>query len=82
LKSKHRILNPKVTGSSPPRRITQTSENKRVTNPKADSINRQSENLVSGLFSDSEIDADLKLIIERWPEISVDLQQAIVRMVE
>jgi hypothetical protein len=33
------------------------------------------------LFSQSEIDADLKLIIERWPGLSVELRQAIVRMI-
>ena len=40
-----------------------------------------SENLVSGLFFDSEIDPDLKVIIERWPELSVELRQAIIKMI-
>jgi len=34
------------------------------------------------LFFDSEIDADLKTVIERWPKLSVELRKAIVRMVE
>ena len=37
--------------------------------------------LVSGLFSDSEIDPDLKFIIEHWPRLSVELRQAVVKMV-
>lgn len=56
----------------------QPSENKRVTNPKADNKKLQSENLVSGLFSETDFDQDLRLIIERWPKLSVELRQAIV----
>jgi hypothetical protein len=37
--------------------------------------------LVSGLFFDSEIDADLKLITERWQQLSVELRRAITKMV-
>ena len=34
------------------------------------------------LFLKSELDEDLKLLIERWPNLSVELKQAIVRMME
>jgi len=37
--------------------------------------------LVSGLFFGSEIDADLKTIIDRWPDITAELRAAIVRIV-
>jgi hypothetical protein len=37
--------------------------------------------LVSGLFSAEEIDADLRAIIDRWPEISPELRAAIAKMV-
>ncbi len=40
-----------------------------------------SKNLASGLFLDSEIDPDLKLIIEHWPRLSAELRQAIVKMI-
>jgi len=33
------------------------------------------------LFLESENDADLRLFVERWPNLSVELGQAIVRMV-
>ena len=41
----------------------------------------ESQNLVSGLFSESDIDADLRTVIERWDGLSVELRRAIVRMV-
>jgi len=37
--------------------------------------------LVSGLFSKSEIDPDLRAVIERWDGLSVELRRAIVKMV-
>ena len=39
-----------LTDSNPVECITETIENKRVTNSKAGTSNQQSENLVSGLF--------------------------------
>jgi hypothetical protein len=38
--------------------------------------------LSKSCFSEQEIDADLKLIIERWPKLSVELRKAIVKMVQ
>jgi len=40
----------------------------------------ENQNLVTGLFFESEIDADLKLIIEVWLRLSVELWQAVVKM--
>ncbi len=39
-------------------------------------------NLALSLFLDSEIDPNLRLIVERWPELSVEFRQAIVKMVQ
>ena len=69
-----------VAGSSPVAPITQAIENKKLTKSKPTEKLHKKENLASGLFLDSEIDEDLKLIIERWPEISVELRKAIVRI--
>jgi hypothetical protein len=40
------------------------------------------ENLVRSLSSGGEIDLDLRVIIERWNDLPVDLRQAIVRLVQ
>jgi len=37
--------------------------------------------LVSGLFSALENGADLRAIIAHWPQLSLELRQAIVKMV-
>jgi hypothetical protein len=34
--------------------------------------------LVSGLFFESEVDADLRTVIKRWDSLSVDVRLAIV----
>jgi len=34
------------------------------------------------LFSKVENDPELKIIIEHWPELSVELRRAIVRMIK
>jgi len=52
---------------------TQTAENKAVTETDKPNTESQKQNLVSGLF----FDADLKLIIGRWPDLSVELRSAI-----
>jgi len=39
-------------------------------------------NLAEILFSKSEIDPGLRTVIERWDELSVELRQAIVRMIQ
>ena len=70
-----------VAGSSPVAPIRQPPENKEVTIPKADTDNRHSENLVSGLFLESENAPDLKLVMQSWPRLSIELAQAIVKMV-
>ena len=75
-------LNQPVTGSSPVSPSIQTPENKELAESKTDTANRQSQNLAPSLFLDSELDADLRVIVERWPELSVELRQAIVKMVE
>jgi hypothetical protein len=63
-------------------RISQATEGKAVTARGETSSRSENGQLVSGLFSEAEIDADLKLIIEQWPRCSVELRKAIVRMVK
>ncbi len=41
----------------------------------------QEQNLVSGLFSALENGLDLRVVVERWPELSLEVKQAIVKMV-
>ena len=60
---------------------TQITENKAVTNTDKPNTKSQKQNLVSGLFLESENDQDLKLIIEHWQTLSVELRSAIVKMV-
>jgi hypothetical protein len=42
----------------------------------------ESPNLVSGLFFESEIDPDLRTVVEQWDGLSVELRRAIVKMVQ
>lgn len=75
------IYNPLVEGLSSVTPSTQATENKAVTETNTPVTNSENKKLAPSLFSDSEIDADLKSIIERWPTLSVELRQAIVKMV-
>ncbi len=46
-------------------------------------ISPKAENILSkSCFSEQEIDADLKLIIERWPGLSLDIKRMITKIVE
>ena len=60
---------------------SQPTENEALTPTGKSGDKSENPNLVSGLFSKSEIDADLRTVIERWDGLSVDLRQAIVKMV-
>ena len=60
----------------------QMIENTALTATRGSGDKSQNPNLVSGLFFESEIDADLRAVIERWDGLSVDLRQAIVKMVQ
>ena len=73
--------NPLVEGSNPSGPNSQPTENKAVAKTDKPNTKSQKQNLVPSLFSDSEIDTDLKLIIEHWPTLSVELRSAIVKMV-
>jgi hypothetical protein len=61
---------------------SQSTEDKALTPTGKSGDKSENPNLVSGLFFDSHFDADLKLIIERWAKLSVELRQAIVKMVK
>jgi hypothetical protein len=69
-------------GRSPVSPITQVVENKPLATTDKPDSNTEKQNLVSGLFSALENDPDLRLIAGRWPKLSVELRQAIVRMVQ
>ena len=58
------------------------NEDKAVTAVDEASYKTKDHNLVSGLFFESNFDADLKLIIEAWQQLSTELKQAIVKMVQ
>ena len=73
---------PKVRGSNPLGRITQHSERTTVTEKDKPDSKSEKQNLVSGLFSALENDPDLRLVVEKWSKLSVELRKAIVRMVE
>ena len=70
-----------VTGSNPVGCITQHPENKVLTDSGKQGGKSKNTNLVSGLFSETEIDADLRLLIETWPKLSVEAKKMIVKMV-
>ena len=74
-------LNQRVTGSSPVSPIIQTVVNKEVSEADKPSSKAQKQNLAQILFSKVENDEDLKIIIECWPKLSVELRSAIVKMV-
>ncbi len=59
---------------------TQVAENKAVTKIDKPSSESQKQKLAPSLFLDSEIDPDLKTVIEHWQRLSVELRQAIVKM--
>ena len=58
----------------------QHPENKPVTENGKAGTKPEKQNLVSGLFSTLENDPDLRLIVKRWPELSVEMRQAIVKL--
>jgi hypothetical protein len=61
---------------------TQVVKNKAVIGTDKPSTESPKQKLAPSLFFDSEIDPELRLIIERWPKLSVELRSAIVRMVQ
>jgi hypothetical protein len=71
-----------VEGSNPSGPITQTTENQAVIETGELDDTSENRNFVSGLFFESEIDADLRLIIERWEGLPIELRKAIVKMVK
>jgi len=60
---------------------SQATANPALTEIDKSAVAPENPNLVSGLFFESGIDADLRTVIERWDELSVELRQAIVKMV-
>jgi len=63
-------------GSLLPKRKNPQNNAKNGDNPKSE------KNLASSLFFNQKIDAHLEKIIRAWPNLSIELRRAIVRMVE
>ena len=60
---------------------SQPTEDKALTSTGKSGDKSENPNLVSGLFSKSEIDPDLRTVIEQWDGLSIELRKAIVKMV-
>jgi len=80
-KRRLRTVDPKVEGSSPFGLVEEVLLQQALTNTnRTDSVPSE-QKLASGLFSQREIDADLRTVIDRWPEIPPELRAAIVKMI-
>jgi len=44
-------------------------------------MSRKAREISQGMFFSAENDPDLKLLIERWPKLFVELRQVIVKIV-
>jgi hypothetical protein len=80
-KSDERFEHTLAEGLSTVGQSTQVAENKAVIETDKPSTKSQNQKLASSLFSESEIDPDLRAVVEVWPNLSIELRQAIVKMV-
>ena len=74
--------NPLVVGSNPTGPNTQASKNKAVTKTGESSGKSQDGNLAEILFSKTEIEQDLKLVVERWPMLPEHIKAAIKTLIQ
>ena len=81
-KEANRIYNTLVADSNSIKPSSQVPENKEVTNLKENGGTSENQELVSGLFFESENDPDLKLILQRWPELPEHIKAAIKALVQ
>ena len=77
----HRTVDPKVEGSSPFGLDPQSAGNTALTKARNKPDSAENQELVSGLFFEQEIEADLRKVIDRWSEISPELRDAILKLV-
>ena len=74
--------NPLAVGSNPTGPSSQAPENKRVKEISEQSQKSEGQNLAEILFSKKEIDADLRLLIERWPILPEHIKAAVKALVK
>ena len=77
-----RTENPCVGGSNPPLPISQQLDNKEVTVINSKNKTPKNQELVSGLFFESENDQDLKLILQHWPELPDHIKAAVKALIQ
>jgi len=61
-------------------RSSQGTDDTALTEARSKHDSTENQNFVSGLFSEAEIDADLRMVIEAWPQLSKDIRAAILRI--
>ena len=77
-----RMFNTLVACSNPTDSSSQLPKNKEVTNLKENGNTSEKPELVFGLFFESQNDPDLKLILQRWPELPEHIKLAIKALIQ